>query len=162
MDSKITFNDIYKMSTYEISKRFMYMGEGISRKVFAINDKYVIKIAKGMEGLYQNKVELYVFKHCGERYRKYLCPIVWNKPDMLVMPRAVPLKSIEPSLKKVDLKNIRSESEAYEDIMRLTKKFLLLKDDIQSASSWGKINDIPLLIDYGCTSHEGDYFYNNL
>ncbi|MDT8716363.1 hypothetical protein IAI10_06810 [Clostridium sp. 19966] len=162
IDSKLTFSDIYKMSTYEISKRFLYLGEGISRKVFAINDKYVIKIAKGMEGLYQNKVELYVFKHCGEKYKKYLCPIIWHKPDMLVMPRAVPLKSIDSSLKKVNLKNIRNEEEAYSDIMRLTRNFLLLKDDIESASSWGKIDGTAILIDYGCTSEEGDEFYNDL
>jgi hypothetical protein len=152
------FNNIYLMNMHEINRRFLYMGEGISRIVYAINDKYVIKVAKGDEGLFQNRVENYVFKHSGRRLRSYLCPIIWSKPRMIVMPRALPMSKLSKN-KHVDLHSIRTEPTAYNDLVYLSKKFYLFFQDIESASSWGLINNLPVLIDYGCTSEEGDSFY---
>jgi hypothetical protein len=152
------FYNIYNMDIKEISKRFQFLGEGISRAVFAVNDDYVIKVAKGREGLYQNKVEKYVFTHSGKDLRKYLCPIIWFKPDMLVMPRAVPL-SFFTSKKYLDIKKIRSEPEAFEDLKLLTKRFYLFYEDIVSVSSWGLLDNKPVLIDYGCTNERGDIYY---
>lgn len=48
---------LFDLDGYELSKRYKYLGEGIGRKVFAIDDKYVIKIAKNGNGYYQNKGE---------------------------------------------------------------------------------------------------------
>jgi hypothetical protein len=152
------FNRIYSMNLSEIKKRFTFLGEGISRSVYAINNDYVIKIAKGREGLYQNRVEKYVFTHASKTLKAYLCPILWYKPGMIVMPRAIPLSQITNS-EFVDLKSIRSEPNAYKDLLYLSKKFYLFFEDIESTSSWGLINNIPVLIDYGCTSEEGDWFY---
>lgn len=152
------FNRIYSMNLSEIKKRFTFLGEGISRSVYAINNDYVIKIAKGREGLYQNRVEKYVYTHANKTLKAYLCPILWHKPGMIVMPRAIPLSQITNS-EFVDLKSIRSEQNAYRDLLYLSKKFYLFFEDIESTSSWGLLNNIPVLIDYGCTSEEGDWFY---
>lgn len=155
------FKKIHRMTISEIDDRFEYLGEGISRIVYGINDQWVIKIAKGREGLYQNKVELYVFKHCGTRFRKYLCPIVWYRQDMLVMPRAIPLSKIT-RCKKVNLKAIRSEPEAFTDLIDFSERFYMLSEDIESTSSWGILNNAPVLIDYGCTDEKGDKFYDSI
>ena len=53
------FKEIYSMNWYEINNRYKYLGEGISRRVYAIDEKYVVKIAKNNEGYFQNRVERY-------------------------------------------------------------------------------------------------------
>lgn len=153
-------NIIYSMNLSEIKRRYTFLGEGISREVYAVNDNYVIKVAKGREGLYQNRIEKYVYTHANKKLKSYLCPIIWYKPRMIVMPRAVPLSQIINS-KFVDLKSIRSEPTAYNDLLYLAKKFYLYFEDIESTSSWGLLNSTPVLIDYGCTSEEGDWFYQS-
>ncbi|NLZ47824.1 MAG: hypothetical protein GX895_03385 [Clostridiales bacterium] len=155
------FKKIHRMSINEIHNNFQYLGEGISRIVYAIDDHWVVKVAKGMEGLYQNKVELYVYKHAGSRFRKYLCPIVWYKPDMIFMPRAIPLSKIYKG-KKVNLKTIRPEANAYKDLLTFIEKFYMLFEDIEATSSWGLLNLAPVLIDYGCTDEKGDAFYDSI
>lgn len=155
------FRRIHRMSLTEIHHNFQYLGEGISRIVYAIDDNWVVKVAKGMEGLYQNKVELYVYTHAGSRFRKFLCPIVWHKPDMIFMPRAIPLSMICKS-RKVNLRTIRPEPNAYNELLTFAKKFYMLFEDIESTSSWGLLNSVPVLIDYGCTEEEGDSFYDNI
>jgi hypothetical protein len=148
------------MNTKEIRKKFLFLGEGISREVYAIDDDYVIKVAKGREGLYQNKVERYVFTHCDKNLKKYLCPILWFRSDMIFMPRAIPLSSLT-SKKYLDIKKIRSDENAYEDLKYLINRFYLFYEDIESVSSWGLINGLPVLIDYGCTNELGDLYYDS-
>lgn len=159
--SESYFRKIHRMSLAEIHHNFEYLGEGISRIAYGINDYWVVKVAKGMEGLYQNKVELYVYRHSGSRFRKYLCPIIWHRPDMIMMPRAIPLSKISRCT-KVDLKSIRPEPEAYKDLLAFTNRFYMLPEDIEATSSWGLVNNIPVLIDYGCTDEKGDEFYDSI
>lgn len=153
------FHSIYLYAKKKIKKDFKYLGQGISRKVYAINDDYVIKVAKGHDGLYQNKVEYYIFTHASKNLKKYLCPIIWFKPRMLVMKRALPLSQITNS-KTIDLKSIRAEENAFEELTELYENFLLLYEDIISTSSWGILNEEKVLIDYGCTNDLGDFFYD--
>ena len=152
------FEKIRKMNIDEINAKFLFLGEGISRVVFAIDDNYVIKVSKGREGLYQNRVENYVYTHAKAEFRKYLCPIIWTKPDVIVMPRAIQLSSLT-SEKYIDIKTIRPEISAKRDLLHLAKRFYLYYNDIKSVSSWGIVNNIAMLIDYGCTNEEGDRYY---
>ena len=148
------------MSVKEIKNNFMFLGEGISREVYAINEEYVIKIAKGKEGLYQNKVEKFVFMHCGKKLKKYLCPIICFRKDRLIMPRAIPLTSLTAD-KYLDIRRIREDKNTYKDLMFLTNRFYLFYDDIISVSSWGILDGNPVLIDYGCTNERGDIYYDS-
>jgi hypothetical protein len=147
------------MTKKEIHKRFLFLGEGLSRRVYAIDDNYIVKVGKGREGFYQNKVERYVYYNCGDYLRKYINPIIWSASDMLIMPRAKLLSDVTRA-KYIDLTSIRPEPDAYRDILYLTNKFYLFYEDIISVTSWGIVNGIPVLIDYGCTSEEGDRFYD--
>jgi hypothetical protein len=158
-DIQKLFYRVYNMSVSEISNRFEFLGEGISRAVFAINNDFVVKVAKGREGLYQNKVEKYVFTHCGKNLRKYLCPIMWYKPDRLFMPRAIPLSMLTKQ-KYLDLNKLMLGKDSYDDIMYITKRFRLFQEDIISVSSWGILDNNLVLIDYGCTNEEGDSYYD--
>lgn len=151
--------DIMKMPRKDIEKKYKYLGEGISRKVYAINDDYVVKIGKGLEGVYQNSVEYYVFTHANENYFKYLCPILHFSKNRIIMPRAKPLSKYIRS-KFLDLSSIRDETNAQIELESLSKNFFLLYNDIRATSSWGEINGVNYLIDYGCTSDFGDFFYD--
>lgn len=155
------FESIYSLGLKKISQKYKYMGEGISRKVYALNNDLVIKIAKGDEGIYQNSVEYYVFTHADKDFKKYLCPILWFKPKMIIMKRAVPIKRTVKS-RFIDLRTIRPEPNSFYEINYYTSKFFLYHNDIRSAGSWGNLNKCNVLIDYGCTNRLGDFYYDFL
>jgi len=145
----------------EISERYKYLGEGISRKVFAIDENYVIKIAKNRDGYYQNRIEQFVYTHVNERQRKYLCPLILFTPKSIIMKRAEPLSEFIKD-ETIDIKTIRQEKGACRDLNYLAKKYFLYYSDIIDTSSWGKLKEKNVLIDYGCTSEVGDLYYSML
>lgn len=150
------FNTIYSMSNDEKSYKFQYLGQGISRIVYGINDKFVIKVAKNLDGIYQSRVEKYVYKHTDSYLKEYLCPIVWFKPRMIVMLRAENLayKISSYDYKNTpiyDIINFPDKEKLFKDLHRFSKHYNLYYDDILSPSSWGFLNGRPVLIDYGCT-----------
>lgn len=148
---KKLFNRIYNMEIYEIKNRFPFIGEGISRAVYAINNDYIFKIAKDLDGDYQCKVEHYIYKHARRRLKSYLCPVIWYRKGMIVMPRAIPMSSIinEPY---IDISKVRRNRDSYRELIELSERYDLFFEDIVSTSSWGLLNNIPVLIDYGCTN----------
>jgi len=159
MDEKRLFKDICKLSNKEIAMKYSFLGEGISREVYSINEDYVVKVAKIDDGSYQNRVENHVYTHATKDLVKYLCPIVWFEPNRIIMRRAIPLSSLIKD-QYIDLKTIRPEKESYVDLNKLTKNFILDAEDIISTSSWGIYNHQNVLIDYGCTTYFGDAFYS--
>jgi len=158
LDIKKLFKNMCKLSSKEISKRYEFIGEGMCREVYSINDDYVVKVAKINGGRYQNAIENHIYTHASKKFIKYLCPIVWFEPDKIIMKRAIPLSNLIKD-KYIDLKTIRTEEESYCDLTKLIKKFILDPNDIISTSSWGFYNNETVLIDYGCTTYLGDAFY---
>jgi hypothetical protein len=155
------FNSIYNTGRKRIQKKYKFLGEGVSRKVYALDDNYVIKLAKGEDGIYQNKIEYYVFTSSSENLKKYLCPIVWFRPEMLIMRRAVPMKKFVKS-RFIMLNTLWPDMNSVNEINYLARRYLLDYNDIISTSSWGKLNNANVLIDYGCTSRIGDNIYDFL
>jgi len=158
MDNKILFRNICKLSNKQIAMKYSFLGEGISREVYSINENYVIKVAKIDDGSYQNKVENHVYTHATKDLVKYLCPIVWFEPNRIIMRRAIPLSTLIRD-QYIDFKTIRPEKESYDDLNKLINNYMLLAEDIFSTSSWGIYNNKKVLIDYGCTTYFGDAFY---
>ena len=153
--------ELLLLNNKQIDKNFMYIGQGIARKVYAINDNYVLKLAKGLDGYYQNNVENHVYNNIEEDLLKYLCPIVAFSPRIIIMKRAIPLSKLSHS-KKVNINSLRKDKNALSDLNYMVNKFYLYPDDIVSTGSWGKLGDKYVLVDYGCTSEKGDYFYRSL
>lgn len=159
MDEKRLFKNICKLSNKEISNKYEFIGEGLGREVYSITEDYVVKVAKIKDGgIYQNRIENYVYTHAAKNMLKYLCPIVWFEPNRIIMRRAIPLSSIIKD-KYINLKTIRPEKESYDDLNKLTREFILDPEDIISTSSWGIYNNKNVLLDYGCTTYLGDVFY---
>ncbi|WP_415330306.1 hypothetical protein [Clostridium perfringens] len=160
-DINILVKYLSNLPMKEYKKIFTFLGEGIARKVFALNKNLVVKVAKGEDGLHQNFVESYIFKNAPYNLKKYLCPVLLYNKRILIMPRA----EVFPNIRRktfVDLKKLREESSIEEDIYTLGEKYFLFKEDLYVHSSWGIINDNYYLIDYGCTSCEGDLYYDFL
>ena len=160
-DINILMKYLSNLPMKEYKKKFTFLGEGIARKVFALNKNLVVKVAKDEDGLHQNFVESYIFKNAPYNLKKYLCPVLLYNKRILIMPRA----EVFPNIRRktfVDLKKLREESSIEEDIYTLGEKYFLFKEDLYVHSSWGIINDNYYLIDYGCTSCEGDLYYDFL
>ena len=160
-DINILMKYLSSLPMKEYKKNFTFLGEGIARKVFALNKNLVVKVAKGEDGLHQNFVESYIFKNAPYNLKRYLCPVLLYNKRILIMPRA----EVFPDIRRktfVDLKRLREESSIEEDIYTLGEKYFLFKEDLYVHSSWGIINDNYYLIDYGCTSCEGDLYYDFL
>ncbi|HBM80411.1 MAG: hypothetical protein QME45_12410 [Clostridiales bacterium] len=143
------FYGVYCMRPDEVRMSFEYIGEGICRAVYAIDERFVAKFATCMDGFDQCGLEYKIYSTCKDRYKKYLCPVVWYRPGMVVMPRAVPITEfIEGD--KYDISILGGG--AVRDLKRLSKKYDLLFEDIESPTSWGILMGRPCLIDYGCTN----------
>ena len=150
-----------KTSITYFKKHLLFLGEGISRVVFALNDYLVLKVAKSSDGLMQNFIENYVYDSCPTSLKKYLCPVIFCNNKYLIMLRTIPYIDIY-NKKFIDISNLRDETTAKNDIILLANNFHLFKDDLKKISSWGIFNNECYLIDYGCNSPEFDDFYNNL
>lgn len=160
-DINILIKYLSNLPMKEYKKKFTFLGEGIARKVFSLNKNLVVKVAKDEDGLHQNFVESYIFKNAPYNLKRYLCPVLLYNKRILIMPRA----EVFPNIRRktfVDLKKLREESSIEEDIYTLGEKYFLFKEDLYVHSSWGIINDNYYLIDYGCTSCEGDLYYDFL
>lgn len=153
------FEKIYSMNIFQINKNFEFLGEGLGRIVYGINEDYVIKIAKDEDGDYQCSVENYIYCNCHDSLKKYLCPVLWYKPNMIVMKRALPLTHLVKT-KNIDIKKIKSD-DFYKDILILANQFDLLSEDVIATSSWGILDKKLVLIDYGCTTEFHKKYFNN-
>lgn len=161
MDDRSLFQKIYSLSDRQIAKKYKYLGEGISRKVYAIDENYVVKVSKNSDGIYQNRIENYVYTTVDKDLKKYLCPIICFKPERIIMRRAIPIYERGKD-KWIDLHKIRPEESSFDDLNRLAAKFMLEYEDVISATSWGVYDNENVLIDYGCTSYFGDFVYSAL
>lgn len=147
------FEKVYNMTKVEIEKNFEYIGEGAGRAVYAINKKYVLKLAKSKGGDKQCEMEYYIYNNAPKYLKRFLCPVVWYKDDMIIMKRATSLlKTGEYRHKNIfRLFGLSVEDPFVKKVNKLVDTFDLLYGDVKSISSWGLLNGQLVLVDYGCT-----------
>lgn len=147
------FEKIFFMSKTDIERQFEYLGQGAGRAVYGINNRYVIKLSKSDGGDKQCETEEYIYKNAPPYLKKYLCPVIWYKDDMVIMKRATSLvKNNEDRHKNIfRLLGIRIDDPFYKKVNKLVDLFDLLYGDVKSLSSWGLLDGRLVLIDYGCT-----------
>lgn len=143
-------------------KHYKFLGEGIARKVFSLDDKYVIKVAKNDDGYHQNFVERYIYGNCPPHLKKYLCPIYYSNDRIIIMAKATPYNKIIGKHEFVNPRDFRPEENVIEDLNQLIDSFHLYTEDIFASRSWGVINGDFYLIDFGCTSDFGDMYYDGV
>lgn len=160
--NKDTINRLNNTSLRKFKRDYEFLGEGIARMVFSLNDKFVVKVAKNQDGYHQNFVERFVYSNCPAKIKKYLCPIIYSNSRIIIMAKAVPYNKILRKHAIINPENLREEDSVLEDLDYLVNEFHLYEKDIFSSRSWGIINGNFYIIDFGCTSDYGDMFYDNL
>lgn len=146
------FDRIYSMGGQEINNRFQVLARGSCRWVYDIGGGLVAKVATNAEGIEQCRIENRVYKNAGSRLRKYLCPVIWYRPGMLIMAKAVPVVPLEQveGDPYMDFEGMGLGHRIYKDLKYMSNKFDLLYEDLLSVTAWGYIGRNLLLIDYGC------------
>ena len=150
-------------SNSDFKRHFKFLGEGIARKVYALNNDFVVKVAKNNpDGYHQNFVEEYVYYNSPARIKRYLCPIYYCTDRLIIMRKALPYNKYLNKNIYIDLKEIRDEPSVKKDIEDLISNFHLFRSDIFSSRSWGIVDNNFYLIDFGCTSNFGDSYYDTI
>ncbi|MBE5960327.1 MAG: hypothetical protein E7256_02900 [Lachnospiraceae bacterium] len=127
--------------------RLRFLGAGSSRKVFDIGDGYVVKVAKNYRGLNQNQMEYMIFDN---ENTKILTPVLAISEDnrFLIMKKGDRIRNFYPVLQYYEARNMR-ELTSRPVFQMLTTKYMLAGGDLVRTSSWGIVNGVPMLIDYG-------------
>lgn len=136
----------------------IYIGSGSSRNVFDLRNGYVMKVAKNRAGIAQNKNEYII--SLMDSSNLFADVISVSKGfDVLVMRKAYRIKNFRDIL---DYYNVRSEEELFSlsAFQNIQYKYNLIGADLRRVSSWGIINGIPKIIDYGFTKEVSEKYYS--
>ena len=150
----IVFNEIMLNITRGY---YRYIGSGSGRKVFDLENGYVIKIAKNKAGIAQNKSE---YKISSKDHSNLFAKVIQASDDfrLLIMQKADKINNISYVWKYF---NATSEREFFnsKELQNIKRSYNLLLDDFARKSSWGLINGRPVIIDYGFTREVKERYY---
>ncbi len=133
------------------------IGAGSGRTVFDLENGFVIKVARNRRGIAQNKAEYHIsttadscllakIKHVSEDFR------------FLIMVKAEKIKNISYVWNYFNVKNNRQLFQL-EELKDIAAKHHLSLGDFGRSINWGKINEKPVIIDYGFTHQVKRRFY---
>lgn len=150
------FDEIYQGIK---SGAYKQIGSGSSRRVYDLGDGNVIKAAKDIRGIMQNKNEKLVSDSCQS---SVFARVVEVSEDFrfLIMPKAEGIKSMSKVFRYFGIKNLSAllKTDGLEEDI---KTFRLGMGDIKRYTSWGLIDGVPYIIDYGLTMTIFKKFYKN-
>ena len=185
-DLRTVLSNLEKLETFCARKKYAernlkHFSGGSSRIVYLTDDGTIVKLAKNEKGLAQNKVE-----SNPKMKSKFLNKMIksarnnaWIECPYLKKIKAKQFKeltgisfdlfssAIEYGLKDVagtyhdkpsDFDDVK-DSEIYKELIKAGKKFKLMPGDMARISSWGVLDDHPVLIDAGLTREVYDKFY---
>jgi hypothetical protein len=136
---------------------YEYIGSGSCRDVFDLGNGYVIKVAKNMAGIAQNKAEYRISsKDKSDLFAKVVK--VSNDFDFLIMEKANKIYSLSYVWMYF---NVRNERELFslEEMQKIKQDYHLVLGDFDRKSSWGTIKGKPVIIDYGFTREVSTKYY---
>ncbi len=139
--------------------KYKRLGSGSCRNVYDLGNGYVVKVAKDVRGILQNQIEQksYLTHKSGffaevaavsENYRYLIMVKAKRITDIRIVLRHYKVRSFDELMKnpllEEDLENHKIGS-----------------GDLKRASSWGIVNDVPVLIDYGLNQSTYNKYYRN-
>ena len=138
---------------------YKLIGSGSCRKVYDLNNGYVIKVAKDIRGIYQNQAESRIYL---SRKSDFFADVITISEDnkCLIMSKARIIKNIQTVYKYYKVKNINALVKL-ENFKIDISNFKLSKGDLRRPSSWGFKGDVPVLIDYGLTNSIFKKYYRH-
>ena len=136
---------------------YKYLGEGSSRKVYDLNNGHVVKIAKNMAGVEQNRIE---YKISEEDNSEILARVVQasKRYNFIIMRKAKKVRNIYDIWDYFNVKN-RMEFFNLPELKKLKSNYNLLLNYLNKKSSWGIIDGKPVIIDYGFTKRIKERYY---
>ena len=136
---------------------YRYIGSGSGRKVFDMENGYVIKIAKNLAGIAQNKSE---YKISINDHSDLFAKVIQASDDfhLLIMQKANKIYNISYVWKYF---NVTSKRELFnsKELENINRNYNLVLSDFARTSSWGIINGRPVIIDYGFTREVKERYY---
>ena len=128
---------------------YRYIGAGSSRRVYDLNNGFVIKIARNIKGIAQNEVEYLI---SGEDSSDILAKVYFVSEDYryLIMEKANLFNSQDEFLRYFNIGD-KKEISNNKLIKAIHDKYNLVWADLYKFTSWGKIKNRYVLIDYGYT-----------
>ena len=138
--------------------RYRYIGSGSGRRVYDLENGYVIKAAKNQKGYAQNQMESKIYL---DEQSEMFAPVTDVSIDfqMLIMQKGERLQSYHDLLNyyRVDNFNQLLRLPSFQYIMQ---RYHLVDADLKRMSSWGLIYGRPVLIDYGYTREVMNRYYH--
>lgn len=134
------------------------IGQGSGRIVYDMGNGYVIKYAKNPKGIAQNRQENEIYHMY---YDRIFAAILAVSEDyrMLIMEKAVPYQTGYALCRYYDVHSLK-ELLQVPQIRRLIDVYHLIGADLIKISSWGDLQGVPVLIDYGFTVNVKRKYYN--
>jgi len=133
------------------------IGSGSGRRVFDLDNGYVVKVAKNRKGIAQNEAEYQI----SSRSNSVLFAKVLQVSEdyrMLIMQKAEVIKHISEVWEYFNVQNNRALYYV-EEIRYISSEYNLLMADLYRPVNWGKINSRPVIIDFGFTKRVRKKYY---
>ncbi len=152
--------DIYNILYGIESGLYKYIGKGSARKVYDLNNGFVIKIARNIKGIAQNEAEFLISKDSNSAL---LAKVYFLSSDYkyLIMKKADKIKSEEKFLSYFNIQDKR-ELKNNKAVKEIHDKYNLVWADLYKLTSWGIVKNKLLLIDYGYTKEIYNEFYKKV
>lgn len=137
---------------------YHFIDSGSGRKVFDLDNGFVIKVAKNRRGIAQNKVEYQISSmDTSDLFAKI--PQISDDSFMLIMEKAERINNISEVWKYF---NVKSNQELFQlDVLKdISIKYNLLFADLRRPINWGIVDGRPVIIDYGFTQEVKRKYYS--
>lgn len=139
--------DFDKLRSNLKSNKYTLIGSGSCRTVYDLENGYVVKVAKDIRGILQNQAEKDTYN---SHKSDFFAEIASASPNCkyLIMVKAKKIVNIRTVLKYYNVVSIKQllRIPAFAEDIKINK---IGSDDLKRTSSWGLVNNVPVLIDYG-------------
>ncbi|MDR3596839.1 hypothetical protein [Clostridium sp.] len=137
---------------------YRYIGSGSCRDVFDLGNGYVVKVARNLAGIAQNKSE-YKISHKDNSGLFAKVVQVSNDFSMLIMEKADKINNISYIWRYFNASN-EEELVNSKELQKIKQDYNLVLGDLERQSSWGIIDGRPVIIDYGFTKDVSRKYYS--
>lgn len=134
------------------------IGSGSGRRVFDLGNGYVVKVAKNMKGIAQNKAERHISL---SDHSNIFAKTIHVSDDFrfLIMEKADRIRDFSGVRRYYNVKSNR-ELFQLQEIKSVCINHNLLLNDLYRTANWGMINNRPVIIDYGFTQSVRRNYYS--
>lgn len=140
-----------------LRKEYKIIGKGSGRIVYDLENGYVVKVAINAKGFAQNHAEHYLYSDDKTGIFARILHVEENH-KYIIMEKAEKIRNLSPVRNHFKVKS-NKELFKIKTISDMQVKYNLNIADLRRSSSWGLINDIPVIIDYGLTRAVFDEHY---